>query len=63
MDFKVGVDSYSLHPLELTPFELLDWALINDAQGIQFSETPAEADDPGFLRELAAYARQTGLYL
>ena len=63
MDFKVGVDSYSLHPLELTTFELLDWALINDAQGIQFSETPAEADDPGFLRELAAYARQTGLYL
>jgi len=63
VSFKVGVDSYSLHPLELTPFELLDWALINDAQGVQFSETPAEADDPGFLRELAAYARQTGLYL
>lgn len=61
--FKVGIDSYSLGPLNLSPFELLDWALINEAQGVQFSETPVEAGDPGFLRELAEYARRNGLYL
>jgi sugar phosphate isomerase/epimerase len=61
--FKVGIDSYGLKPLDLSPFELLDWALINEAEGVQFSEPPAEADDPGFLGELAAYARQNGLYL
>ena len=47
----------------MTPFELLDWALINGADGVQFSETPAGAEDPGFLRELGQYARQNGLYL
>jgi sugar phosphate isomerase/epimerase len=61
--FKVGIDSYSLQPLNLSPFEILDWALINDAQGVQFSETPAGVDDPGFLRDLADYARHTRLYL
>jgi sugar phosphate isomerase/epimerase len=61
--FKVGVDAYSLKPLGLTPFELMDWALINGADGVQFSEAPAEADDPGFLKELGQYARQNGLYL
>jgi sugar phosphate isomerase/epimerase len=61
--FKVGIDGYSLKPLGLSPFELLDWALINDAQGVQFSEAPAEAEDRGFLRELADYARHTKLYL
>ena len=61
--FRVGIDCYSLKFLGLSPFELLDWALINGADGVQFSETPAEAEDPGFLRELGQYARQNGLYL
>jgi sugar phosphate isomerase/epimerase len=61
--FRVGIDCYSLKFLGLSPFELLDWALINGADGVQFSETPAEAGDPGFLRELGQYARQNGLYL
>ncbi len=61
--FAVGIDAYSLKPLGLSPFEILDWALINGADGIQFSEAPTEADDPGFLRELGQYARQNRLYL
>jgi sugar phosphate isomerase/epimerase len=61
--FRVGVDAYSLKPLALDSFELLDWALINGADGVQFSEIPPEADDPGFLRELAQYAAQNDLYL
>jgi 3-oxoisoapionate decarboxylase len=60
---RVGIDSYSLKFLGLSPFELLDWALINGADGVQFSEPPAESEDPGFLRELGQYARQNGLYL
>ena len=61
--FRVGIDGFSLKFLGLSPFELLDWALINGADGVQFSEAPAEAEDPGFLRELGQYARQNGLYL
>jgi len=61
--FKVGIDAYSLKPLALDPFELLDWALLNDARGVQFSEPPAQAEDRGFLAELRDYARQNGLYL
>jgi sugar phosphate isomerase/epimerase len=61
--FKVGIDAYSLKPLDLDPFELLDWALLNDARGVQFSEPPAQAEDKGFLAELRDYARQNGLYL
>jgi len=61
--FKVGIDAYSLKPLELDPFELLDWALINEAGGVQFSETPAQAADKSFLNELAQYAAENNLYL
>jgi sugar phosphate isomerase/epimerase len=61
--FKVGLDAYSLKPLGLDPFELLDWALINDARGVQFSEPPEQSGDHGFLGELRDYAAQNGLYL
>jgi sugar phosphate isomerase/epimerase len=61
--FRVGVDSYSLKPLGLDPFELLNWAVMNEAQGVQFSESPPEATDKAFLRELSQYAAQNGLYL
>jgi sugar phosphate isomerase/epimerase len=61
--FKVGIDSYSLKPLGLSPFEALDWALMNDADGIQFSEAPEQAEDRMFLDELSRYAAQNNLYL
>jgi sugar phosphate isomerase/epimerase len=64
--FKVGIDSYGLKPLDLSPFELLDWALINGADGVQFSEgnlpSGTETDKP-FLLELKSYAAENGLYL
>jgi sugar phosphate isomerase/epimerase len=62
-NFKVGIDAYSLKPLGLDPFELLDWALIHEADGVQFSEAPAMAGDRAFLKELSQYAAQNGLYL
>jgi len=61
--FKVGIDGYSLKPLGLSPFETLDWALMNDAEGVQFSEAPDQAGDRIFLEELSQYAAQNNLYL
>jgi len=64
--FKVGVDSYSLKPLDLSPFELLEWALINEADGVQFSETnlpPSQTPDRALLEDLRSYAKENRLYL
>jgi sugar phosphate isomerase/epimerase len=64
--FKVGIDSYSLKPLDLSPFELLEWALINEADGVQFSETnlpAANVPDKALLEDLRSYASENGLYV
>jgi sugar phosphate isomerase/epimerase len=64
--FKIGVDSYSLHPLKLSPFELLDWVKANGGDGVQFSEInlpPRRRLDRPFLRDLSQYAREKRLYL
>ena len=63
---KVGVDSYSLKPLELSPFELLEWAVMNEAEGVQFSEVnvpPGTALDKTLLQELRSYAEENRLYI
>jgi sugar phosphate isomerase/epimerase len=63
---KVGVDSYSLKPLDLSPFELLEWAVMNGADGVQFSEInvpPGTALDRTFLQELRSYAEENSLYI
>lgn len=63
---KVGVDSYSLKPLDLSPFELLEWAVMNEADGVQFSEVnlpPGEVVDKAFLSELRGYAEENRLYV
>ncbi|OGD17341.1 MAG: hypothetical protein A2V76_08680 [Candidatus Aminicenantes bacterium RBG_16_63_14] len=63
---KVGVDSYSLKPLDLSPFELLEWAVMNEAEGVQFSEInvpPGTALDRTFLQELRSYAEENRLYI
>lgn len=64
--FKVGIDSYSLKPLNLSPFELLDWVMINDSDGVQYSEIPLAPNqlrDKYFLKELSQYAAENKLYL
>jgi sugar phosphate isomerase/epimerase len=64
--FKVGIDSYSLKPLDLTPFEILDWVEKNGGRGVQFSEVnlPAgRAADKAFLNDLSQYASAKKLYL
>ncbi len=64
--FRVGVDSYSLKPLNLSPFEVLDWVKKNGGEGVQFSEVnlPGGRDlDKAFLKDLARYASEKKLYL
>jgi sugar phosphate isomerase/epimerase len=63
---RVGVDSYSLKPLDLSPFELLEWAVMNEAGGVQFSEVNlplGEVVDKAFLNELRSYAEENRLYI
>jgi sugar phosphate isomerase/epimerase len=64
--FRIGVDSYSLQPLGLSPFELLDWVKANGGEGVQFSEIPLPErvkPDRAFLKDLARYAAEKRLYL
>ena len=65
-EFPVGIDSYTLTPLGLTPLETLDWAAAHGADGVQFSggELPDElGDERSYLRDFAHHARTNGLYL
>jgi sugar phosphate isomerase/epimerase len=64
--FRIGVDSYSLKPLQLSPFELLDWVKQHGGAGVHFTEVLLKEGrqlDEGLLRELAQYAAERELYL
>ncbi len=64
--FQVGVDSYSIRPLQLSPFEVLDWAKRNHADGVHFTELnlkEGQVVGKSFLKELAQYAAEHNLYL
>ncbi len=64
--FRVGVDSYSLQPLGLSPFEVLDWVSANGGEGVQFSEVNLSGrrkPDRAFLKDLAQHAAGKRLYL
>jgi len=65
-DFAIGIDSYCLSPLAMSPFEVLDWTHRNGGRGVQFSEVhlkPGCELDEGLCREIAAHARNLDLYL
>ena len=64
--FRVGIDSYGLHPLGFDPVQMLQWAGRHGAQGVQFSgfeENHRTLLHKSYLRDLAACAREDGLYL
>jgi sugar phosphate isomerase/epimerase len=64
--FRVGVDSYSLQPLAMSPFEVLDWVYAYGGEGVQFSDVQlkdGERLDETFLQELRRRADELGLYL
>lgn len=63
---SIGIDNYCLHPLNLSPLEVLKWAGDNGAEGVQFSGLNpefAEKVDADYLKDLAGYAAENGLYL
>ena len=63
---KIGIDNYSLAPLGLSPLDVLVWAHENGGEGVQFSGLRAEERGPMdtvYLRDLAGYAADQGLYL
>jgi len=64
--FRVGIDSYCLDALKLSPFEVLQWAQAHGAEGVQFSGVNVPEDrrvERGFLAELAQFAGESDLYL
>ncbi len=61
--FKVGIDGRILGSMGLSPFETLDWAIMNEADGVQFSSGAGPGPERSFLRELAQYAEENRLYL
>lgn len=64
--FRVGVDSYSLSPLNFDAFAMLDWVKKNGGDGVQFSEIslpPGRKLDKALLRDLSQYAGENRLYL
>jgi 3-oxoisoapionate decarboxylase len=62
--FRVGIDNYPLFPLGLSPLETLRWAAAHGADGVAFSGlAPGQELDDAALDDLAAFARERGLYL
>lgn len=65
-EFRIGIDNYGLFPLELRPLEVMEWALRNGADGVQFSGLttgPEKYPDGVELIDLAQFARSHGMYL
>ena len=63
---KVGIDNYSLQPLEMEPLEVLNWAGENGAEGVQFSGLEPRITrkvNRAYLEDLREYAASEGLYL
>jgi len=64
--FRVGVDNYGLYPLQLDPMQTMQWAKRHGAEGVHFSGLDPsfqEGIDAALLRDLAAFAREGGMYL
>ncbi|UCG27719.1 MAG: sugar phosphate isomerase/epimerase [Bacteroidales bacterium] len=63
--FRVGIDNYSLFPMNLEPVKVMKWARQNGAEGVAFSGLqPGDTyPDRGYLRALTEYAKENNLYL
>ncbi len=61
---RIGIDSYCLLPLGLTPLDTLKWAKKNGAQGVQFSglrEEEIPLVDKAYLKELKSRTNGEGI--
>jgi sugar phosphate isomerase/epimerase len=62
--FRIGIDNYGLSPMKLDPMQTLRWAKDHGADGVHFSGlAPDTRLDESYLRDLAAWAAESGLYL
>ena len=64
--WQVGIDNYSVAPLDLSPLATLEWAAAHGADGVAFSGlTPGwhERTDAAALADLRAFAADHDLYL
>ncbi len=64
--FRIGIDNYGLHPLKMTPLEILKWAKDHGAEGVAFSGLfPEERKivDRAYLKDIKQYAAENDLYL
>ncbi len=65
-NLKVGIDNYSLYPLELDPMETLTWAKEHGAKGVSFSGLNPKNQkkiNRSYLIDLSKMAEEQGLYL
>lgn len=65
-EIRTGMANYSLHPLQLRPHEVLQWAHDNGAEGVLFSDltdSVREELSVSYLRDLGQMARDLGMYL
>lgn len=63
---RVGIDSYGLDPLGLSPLQILAWAKASGAEGVQFSGLPSKwggRPDEACLREIREFVEANHLYL
>jgi len=63
---KIGIDHYSLYPIDPDPLQTLVWARLNGAEGVAFSglgEAHRRLCDPGYLRRIRETAAEAGMYL
>ena len=64
--FRVGIDSYSLAPLDLDPPGIVDWAADHGADGVQFTDAAApdgSSPDVSSLRDLGQKMADLGMYV
>ena len=65
-EIRTGVANYSLHPLQLRPHEVLQWAHDNGAEGVLFSDLPESEREElsvSHLRDLGQMARDLDMYI
>lgn len=65
MKFKVGIDNYSLFPLDLEPLKVMEWAKKHKADGVSFSGLPGGSRKPDeeYLSRLKDFGKENNLYI
>ena len=61
---RIGLDTYTIHCLNLDPFQMLDYLKKHDLEGIQFGGIRwlSNTLDTGKLREIRSHADNLGVY-